>query len=380
MFIGGSAASTAGGIKVQTFALLFFAIVAAVRGLDQVEAFRRRVPMAQVLRALSIALLSIAVVFVVALALNVAERFVFHRVLFEAISALATVGYSTGITPETTPAGRVLLIVSMFIGRLGPLTLVLALAARTRRTTLRLGRRVDQDRIGTGRAMRAKRRRQVAVLGLGRFGSAVARELTRLGHEVLAVDADAKAVQDLADEVTYAAQADITDSDALKGLGLSAFDTAIVGGLQRPEGEHPRHGARAAPRRQAHRRQGRRRGARIDPQRRGGEPSRVPRARDRVPDRAQLRRAGVTDYLDAAPGYGVARIAVTGSWVGKRLGELDLQKTCGVTAVLLSRDEDVVTELSPSYVLRAGDTLIVHGPDEDLERVPEATTSQDPEE
>jgi trk system potassium uptake protein TrkH len=135
MFIGGSAASTAGGIKVQTFALLFFAIVAAVRGLDQVEAFRRRVPMAQVLRALSIALLSIAVVFVVALALNVAEGFVFHRVLFEAISALATVGYSTGITPETTTAGRLLLILSMFVGRLGPLTLVLALAARTRRTT-----------------------------------------------------------------------------------------------------------------------------------------------------------------------------------------------------------------------------------------------------
>ena len=135
MFIGGSAASTSGGIKVQTFGLLFFAIIAAVRGLDHVEAFRRRVPTSQVFRALSIALLSIAVVFVVALALNVAEHFVFHRVLFEAISALATVGYSTGITPDTTPAGRILLICSMFVGRLGPLTLVLALAARTRRAT-----------------------------------------------------------------------------------------------------------------------------------------------------------------------------------------------------------------------------------------------------
>src|SRR5918998_2595386 len=76
--------------------------------------------------------------------------------------------------------------------------------------------------------MTTKRRHQVAVLGLGRFGSAVARELTRLGHEVLAVDASARAVQDLSDEVTYAAQADITDSDALKGLGLGAFDRAIV--------------------------------------------------------------------------------------------------------------------------------------------------------
>jgi trk system potassium uptake protein TrkH len=137
MFIGGSAASTAGGIKVQTFSLLFFAILAAVRGLDEVEVFRRRVPMPQVLRALSIALLSVATVFAVSLTLNVAEHFIFHRVLFESISALATVGYSTGITPETTPAGRGILILSMFIGRLGPLTLVLALAARTRRTTHR---------------------------------------------------------------------------------------------------------------------------------------------------------------------------------------------------------------------------------------------------
>jgi trk/ktr system potassium uptake protein len=137
MFIGGSAASTAGGIKVQTFGLLFFAIVAAVRGLDEVEAFRRRVPMPQVLRALSIALLSIALVFAVSLLLNLMEAFVFHRVLFEAISALATVGYSTGITLEASPAGRAILIFSMFIGRLGPLTLVLALTARARRTTHR---------------------------------------------------------------------------------------------------------------------------------------------------------------------------------------------------------------------------------------------------
>ena len=223
--------------------------------------------MTQVLRALSIALLSIAVVFVVALALNVAERFVFHRVLFEAISALATVGYSTGITPETTPAGRLLLIV-LDVHRAARTADPGARAGRTHAADdLRLGRRGDQDRIGQGGAMRAKRRRQVAVLGLGRFGSAVARELTRLGHEVLAVDADAKAVQDLADEVTYAAQADITDSDALKGLGLSAFDTAIVAVSSDLKVSILATVHVRAPRRQAHRRQGRGRCARIDPQR-----------------------------------------------------------------------------------------------------------------
>jgi trk system potassium uptake protein len=135
MFIGGSAGSTAGGIKVQTFGLLFFAIVSAARGLHEVEAFRRRTPDGQMLRALAVALLSIALVFGTAFVLNISEGFAFHRVLFEAISALATVGYSTGITAETTVVGRAILIAAMFVGRLGPLTLVVALAARERRTT-----------------------------------------------------------------------------------------------------------------------------------------------------------------------------------------------------------------------------------------------------
>jgi voltage-gated potassium channel Kch len=71
-------------------------------------------------------------------------------------------------------------------------------------------------------------RRQVAVLGLGRFGSAVARELARLGHDVLVVDADERLAQDLAPDVSHAAQADITDREALQDLGLAEFDTAIV--------------------------------------------------------------------------------------------------------------------------------------------------------
>src|SRR5687767_5176073 len=72
------------------------------------------------------------------------------------------------------------------------------------------------------------RTQQIAVLGLGRFGSAVARELTRLGHEVLAIDSDERIVQEIAEDVTHAAQADITDEAALGELGLAEFDAAIV--------------------------------------------------------------------------------------------------------------------------------------------------------
>ena len=134
MFVGGASGSTAGGIKIQTFSILYFAIISAVRGFRDVEAFRRDVPIADILRAIAVALLSLALIFVVSFALTVSENVAFLRILFEAFSAFGTVGLSTGITPETTPVGRIILILTMFAGRLGPLTLVLALAARERRT------------------------------------------------------------------------------------------------------------------------------------------------------------------------------------------------------------------------------------------------------
>lgn len=146
MFIGGSAASTAGGIKVQTFSLLFFAIRAATRGSDQVEAFGRRVPTFQIYRALAVALLAIALVFLVTFLVNFAEGSNFINNLFEAVSALGTVGLSTGITPDLSPFTRVVLMLAMFTGRLGPLTLALALAAQQRRPLLRAP--VETVRIG----------------------------------------------------------------------------------------------------------------------------------------------------------------------------------------------------------------------------------------
>jgi trk system potassium uptake protein TrkH len=137
MFIGGASGSTAGGIKVQTLSLLVFAVVSAVRGRNEVEAFHRRVPGGFVLRAIAVATLALAIVFVVALVLTLTERVRFLYLLFEAFSAFGTVGMSTGITPEVTPAGRALLCLTMFAGRLGPLTLALALAARERHTSYR---------------------------------------------------------------------------------------------------------------------------------------------------------------------------------------------------------------------------------------------------
>ncbi|MEX2425223.1 MAG: potassium transporter TrkG [Thermomicrobiaceae bacterium] len=137
MFIGGASGSTAGGIKIQTFTLLFFAIVAASRNREQVVAFGREVPTVLVFRALTVALLSIAFIFSASMVLSILQDFRFLDILFEVVSAYGTVGLSMGITPALDEASRVLVAVTMFIGRLGPLAMVLALAARSSPHTVR---------------------------------------------------------------------------------------------------------------------------------------------------------------------------------------------------------------------------------------------------
>jgi trk system potassium uptake protein len=146
MFIGGASGSTAGGIKVNTFAVLLIAIASTVRGDPSATAFGRRIQHAIVYRALAVALLSIAFVFVIGLALTLTTRATFVQTLFEAVSAFGTVGATTGITPDLTDPGRIVVSIAMFIGRLGPLTLVLALAARARTVPSRPA--VESVRIG----------------------------------------------------------------------------------------------------------------------------------------------------------------------------------------------------------------------------------------
>lgn len=130
MFIGGGSASTAGGIKVTTFALLFLMVWSEVRGDPHVNAFGRRVPAHAQRQAFSIAFIATIAVFGGTLALTTLGDHPFRDVLFEAISAFGTVGLSTGITADWGELGRLVLVVLMFLGRTGPYTLAVALALR----------------------------------------------------------------------------------------------------------------------------------------------------------------------------------------------------------------------------------------------------------
>lgn len=132
MFIGGGSASTAGGIKVTTFALLGYVIFAEIRGEPDVVVAQRRVAGSTQRLALSIALLGVAVVGAGTLIVLSVSAYPLGQVLFEVTSAFGTVGLSTGITADLPPSAQVVLIVLMFVGRVGIVVAASALALRSR--------------------------------------------------------------------------------------------------------------------------------------------------------------------------------------------------------------------------------------------------------
>ncbi len=132
MFVGGGSAGTAGGIKVTTFALLAFVILANVRGEQTVHVSDRRLSDGVVSQATTVVLLAIGLVMTATVALMTITPFSLDEILFETTSAFGTVGLSTGITGDLPVAGECIIIFLMFVGRIGPITLASALALRRR--------------------------------------------------------------------------------------------------------------------------------------------------------------------------------------------------------------------------------------------------------
>jgi trk system potassium uptake protein len=130
MFIGCAPASMGGGITTGAFAVLALVLWNYVRGRSDVQVFGRRVSREAVLRATAVLCIYIAVVFIASWLILFTHNFDLNTVLFEVISALATCGLSLGITQALNPFGRLIIIVMMFWGRLGVLTIVLALIQR----------------------------------------------------------------------------------------------------------------------------------------------------------------------------------------------------------------------------------------------------------
>ncbi len=138
MLIGGGPAGTAGGIKITTFAVLFFILWTEVRGQVAVNVFGKRLSRAVHREAITIVLLAVGVIIIATATLMLLTDISLDALLFETISAFSTVGLSTGITAGLPWEGQIILVLLMFVGRLGPITFASAIALRERHTTYEL--------------------------------------------------------------------------------------------------------------------------------------------------------------------------------------------------------------------------------------------------
>lgn len=130
MFVGASPGSTGGGVKTTTLGTLLVVVYNMAARKEDMEIFNRRLKKKAIFKALTVVIISLLLIVSVTMLLSLSENFSFIQIFFEVFSAFGTVGLSTGITPELTTIGRIFIILTMFVGRVGPFTLALVIGKR----------------------------------------------------------------------------------------------------------------------------------------------------------------------------------------------------------------------------------------------------------
>lgn len=211
------------------------------------------------------------------------------------------------------------------------------------------------------------------VIGLGRFGTAIARELSALGHEVLAMDLAEDKVQRVADKVTHAVVGDARDINVLKALGVRNFDCAVVamgsdvGNSALVTLNLKELGLRQVVcKAQSHVHQ--RVLARI-----GADRVIFPEHEMGVKLAQGLSSSSVLNFIEFSEDYGIVELAVPRSWQGKTLRELDVRNAYHVTIIALRGGEGGTLNVSPraDVPMREGDNVVALGRSEDINRISE---------
>lgn len=212
-------------------------------------------------------------------------------------------------------------------------------------------------------------KKQFAVIGLGRFGTSVAMTLQQLGHDVLAIDADEERVQKISDQVTHVVQADTTDENALKALGLRNFDAVVIA-----IGENVQANV-----------------ATTLLVKEMGIPFIIAKARnalhgkmlekigaDRVvyPERDMGQRvahslisSNVLDYIELSPNLSLVEVTAPGLFIGKSLLQSNMRAVYGVNVVAIKRSEKLIVPPQPTEIIQESDVLIVIGSTEGLQKL-----------
>jgi len=213
--------------------------------------------------------------------------------------------------------------------------------------------------------------KQFMVVGLGRFGSSVATTLASKGYDVLVVDSDADKVQEISSLVTHAVQADATDEDALKTLGVNNFDIAIVSiganihanilatlilkeqgvkyvVVKAQDGLHGKLLTKV-----------------------GADKIVYPERDMGVRVANNLISANVLDYIELAPGYSIAEVVASEKLSGMTLAETDIRGKFGVNVIAIKNEHKVNVSPEATDVIDSGDILVVMGHEDGLKRLKE---------
>jgi trk system potassium uptake protein len=211
--------------------------------------------------------------------------------------------------------------------------------------------------------------RQFVVIGCGRFGQSVAIKLSEMGSEVMVVDDNEEIIQNISDKVTYAVQADATDENAIKALGIRNFDVAIVtiGSdiqssilvtlLVKEMGiKHIISKAQSA----AHAKVLYKIGANrvVFPEKEMG-----------IKVAKGLLSSNVLELIDLAPEFSILEISMIDQWIGKSLVDINMRREFSISVIAIRRGDDIDINVEPDRVLLKDDVLVVIGHNKDLKRL-----------
>jgi len=212
--------------------------------------------------------------------------------------------------------------------------------------------------------------RQFLVVGLGRFGSSLARTLYNLGYDVLGIDRDEEIIQNIANDITHAVQADATDENTLKALGVRNFDVAIVSIGDDIQSSIlitimlKEMGIKYVV-------------AKAQSQLHGKVLYKVGADRVVFPERDMgvrvahnLISSNILDYIELSPDYSIVEIASVPEWYNKSLGQLDMRRKYGLNVMAIKRDNNnVIISPHAEVVILKDDILVVVGHKEDIEKL-----------
>lgn len=213
------------------------------------------------------------------------------------------------------------------------------------------------------------KKKQFVVIGLGRFGSSIARTLYSLGNDVMAIDSDEEVIQNIADSVTHAVQADSTDEHSLKALGISNFDVAVVTIGSNVQAsvmtallvkELGVKNILAKANNELHAKVLKKIGVDrvIFPERDMG-----------VRVAHNLVATNILDYIELSPDYSIAEIVSPKEWEGKSLKELNMRAKYGINVMAVKRNNEVNISPVAEDIIHEGDIIVAIGGTEEINEI-----------